>query len=274
MRVLFLLAAALVAVSAAPSPAPKPTPAPTMAPKTCPPRVRKSWDALTSTEKDTFVSAIEVAMDKGLYQKFVWLHQETMSANEAHRTCVFLFWHRKFMLAFENMLRSLGDRYACVTLPYWDYVQDYSTMQNTRDPAQRCNSILSCSAVARELGGSTQGKQSRANFFGYPFPRNTCVTTSPVSHMCVRPGTCEACVPRGNWANTPLIPGMGAASIRPRLFRSGSVVSAMSAQIESSPHDIVHGTLDGVMSNPMTSPADPIFYMHHNMLDLLHTIFY
>ncbi|RHY83796.1 hypothetical protein DYB26_013057, partial [Aphanomyces astaci] len=90
-----------------------------------------SWDALTAAEKETFVSAIEIAMDRGLYQKFVLIHQEQMGNREAHGTCVFLFWHRKYLLGFENMLRSLGDQYKCLTLPYWDYVQNYATMQNT-----------------------------------------------------------------------------------------------------------------------------------------------
>ncbi|KAF0776182.1 hypothetical protein AaE_000118, partial [Aphanomyces astaci] len=54
----------------------KPTPAPTSDPS-CP-RIRKSWDTLTAAEKETFVSAIEIAMDRGLYQKFVLIHQEQM----------------------------------------------------------------------------------------------------------------------------------------------------------------------------------------------------
>ncbi|KAF0712876.1 hypothetical protein As57867_004608, partial [Aphanomyces stellatus] len=143
-----VVAAAVSSVQAAPTAKPTlaptvaPTPIPTTRPVTPAPtsvtsapiptcaRVRKSWEAMTTTEKDTYLSAIALAMDNGMYQKFVWVHQETMSNREAHRTCVFLFWHRKFLLAFENMLRSLGDRYKCVTLPYWDYVQDYSSMQS------------------------------------------------------------------------------------------------------------------------------------------------
>ncbi|RHZ40428.1 hypothetical protein DYB26_015710, partial [Aphanomyces astaci] len=132
----------------------KPTPAPTSDPS-CP-RIRKSWDTLTAAEKETFVSALEIAMDRGLYQKFVLIHQEQMGNREAHGTCVFLFWHRKFLLGFENMLRSLGGQYKCLTLPYWDYVQNYATMQNTPQ-AQRCTSIETCAPIATGLGGSTQG---------------------------------------------------------------------------------------------------------------------
>ncbi|KAF0703621.1 hypothetical protein As57867_007563, partial [Aphanomyces stellatus] len=148
-------------------PSPAPTPSPTPVPVTPPScaRVRKSWDSMTADEQATYVSAIGLAMDKGLYQKFVYIHQEQMSNREAHGTCVFLFWHRKYLLGFENMLRSLGDRYKCLTLPYWDYVQHYSTMQKTRN----CNSIESCSPVTKALGGSTQGSRSSKALFGYTF---------------------------------------------------------------------------------------------------------
>ncbi|KAF0683194.1 Aste57867_24737 [Aphanomyces stellatus] len=231
------------------APTPKPTakpitkPVTTTAPIPTCARVRKSWEAMTATEKDTYLSAVALAMDNGMYQKFVWVHQEQMSANEAHNTCVFLFWHRKFMLAYENMLRSLGDRYKCVTLPYWDYVQDYSSMQSPQSPTSRCRNIEACSKTAREIGGSTQGSPSSADFFGYQFQQNTCVNTSPLNHMCVRPnsGSCEKCVPRGDWTTLPLIPGMGIASIRPNLLNSGSEVAKMSKAIERSPHDVVHG---------------------------------
>ncbi|ETW08102.1 hypothetical protein H310_02463 [Aphanomyces invadans] len=75
------------APTSAPTKAPTaaPTPAPTVAPS-CK-RIRKSWEALTAAEKDTYISAIELAMDKGMYQKFVEIHKETMSTTEAHGTC-------------------------------------------------------------------------------------------------------------------------------------------------------------------------------------------
>ncbi|RHY74117.1 hypothetical protein DYB30_013364 [Aphanomyces astaci] len=253
-------------------PTPAPTPAPTSDPS-CP-RIRKSWDALTAAEKETFVSAIEIAMDRGLYQKFVLIHQEQMGNREAHGTCVFLFWHRKYLLGFENMLRSLGDQYKCLTLPYWDYVQNYATMQNTPQ-AQRCTSIETCSAIATGLGGSTQGSTSSASFFGYVYPSNRCVNQRPVNHMCTTPGSasCPKCTPRGNWAKTAMISDMGIASVRQSVL-GGSDILTVSRNIENSPHNILHNTLNGPMANAQISPVDPIFFMHHNTIDLLHTIYY
>ncbi|RHY26442.1 hypothetical protein DYB32_007610, partial [Aphanomyces invadans] len=247
-------------------------PEPTTAPA-CP-RIRKSWGALSASEQETFVSALEIAMDRGLYQKFVAIHEEKMSNIQAHGSCVFLFWHRQFLLGFENMLRSLGDRFKCLTLPYWDYVQDYATMQNTPQ-ANRCRSIEACSPITTALGGSTQGSISNANFFGHSFLTNRCVNQRPVNHMCTTAGSasCPKCLPRGDWANTPMISDMSISSVR-RSVLSGSNVLAVSQAIEYSPHNIIHSTLNGPMANARISPMDPIFFMHHNTIDLLHTIYY
>ncbi|KAF0718705.1 Aste57867_1531 [Aphanomyces stellatus] len=250
-----------------------PTPAPTAAPS-CP-RRRKSWDALTPDEKDTYISALEVAMDKGYYQKFVWVHAEHMSTTEAHGTCVFLFWHRKLLLAFETMLRSLGDRYACLTLPYWDYVQNYATMQNTAK-AKRCTNVQQCCPITTGLGGTTKGAPSRSSLFGSSYPNLRCVNERPLNHMCTVPGerNCGHCIPRANWATTRMITDMSIDSVRGQIFNSGTNVAAVSAEIENSPHASVHITLSGPLNNIAVSPQDPIFFSHHNMVDLLHTIFY
>ncbi|RHZ41575.1 hypothetical protein DYB31_015990, partial [Aphanomyces astaci] len=233
-----------------------------------------SWDALTAAEQETFKSAIEIAMDRGMYQKFVLIHQEQMSNREAHGTCVFMFWHRKYLLGFENMLRSLGDQYKCLTLPYWDYVHNYATMQNTTQ-AQRCTSIETCAPVATGLGGSTEGSNSSASFFGYTYESNRCVNQRPVNHMCTNPVSlsCPKCTPRGNWANTAMISDMGIANVRLSVL-GGSDILTVSNNIENSPHNILHNTLSGPMANPQISAMDPIFFLHHNTIDLLHTIYY
>ncbi|RHY23130.1 hypothetical protein DYB32_009299 [Aphanomyces invadans] len=265
------------APTSAPTMAPTaaPTPAPTVAPS-CK-RIRKSWEALTAAEKDTYISAIELAMDKGMYQKFVQIHKETMSTAEGHGTCVFLFWHRKLLLAYENMLRSLGDRFKCLTLPYWDYVQNYATMQNT-PVATRCKSLESCSAVLREMGGTAQYKMSSKPLFGYTFSDQRCVTARPANHMCTAAGAgnsqCDHCIPRGMWSSTPMTADMSIDSVRGQVLYSGTSIASVSRAMESSPHASIHIRLSGPQNVVAVSPMDPIFFIHHNTLDLLHTIFY
>ncbi|RHZ05335.1 hypothetical protein DYB31_005025 [Aphanomyces astaci] len=93
--------------------------------------------------------------------------------------------------------------------------------------------------------------------------------------MCTTPGSasCPKCTPRGNWAKTAMISDMGIASVRQSVL-GGSDILTVSRNIENSPHNILHNTLNGPMANAQISPVDPIFFMHHNTIDLLHTIYY
>ncbi|OWZ21521.1 hypothetical protein PHMEG_0003914 [Phytophthora megakarya] len=51
----------------------------------CGARIRKDWDSLTTTEKNTYKGALSAAMDSGAYIKFVEIHTEMQSEMEAHR---------------------------------------------------------------------------------------------------------------------------------------------------------------------------------------------
>ncbi|RHY30507.1 hypothetical protein DYB32_004261 [Aphanomyces invadans] len=83
-------------------------------------RLRKPWSMLTATERARHIAAVGDAMSAGYHHRFVEMHTEPQSECEAHG-CMFIYWHRKFLLGYENMLRSLKPEYACLTLPYWDY---------------------------------------------------------------------------------------------------------------------------------------------------------
>ncbi|KAF0718706.1 Aste57867_1532 [Aphanomyces stellatus] len=219
-------------------------------------------------------SVVPGTFSRRFYQKFVWIHNEHMSNTEAHGTCVFLFWHRKFLLGFENMLRSLGAEFQCLTLPYWDYVDDYAAMSHA-PTSKQCRSIEACAPIASGLGGSTLGQYSAAKFFGADYPSDRCIANRPLNHMCTVAGSddCPHCVPRGSWSHTKMPADMAYANVR-RQVLSGESLATVSTAIESSPHNNLHGVLAGPMANPMVSPMDPIFFMHHNTIDLLHTIYY
>ncbi|KAF0701677.1 Aste57867_7898 [Aphanomyces stellatus] len=153
----------------------------------CGPCMRLSWTRLSPAAKDTFLSAIELAMDRGLCQKFVWLHAERMNNKEAHDTCLFLFWHRKLLVVFESMLRSLGDCFACLTLPYWDYVDDYGATQYegaTSPDGSTCATIEACSPTTIDWGGSSQGAPSTDAFLAKRFRRFDASRAAP-STTCV-----------------------------------------------------------------------------------------
>ncbi|KAG2522813.1 hypothetical protein JM16_003278 [Phytophthora kernoviae] len=77
---------------------------------------------MTSAEKTTYKGALAAAMDSGAYIKFVEMHTEMRSEMEAHRQCMFIYWHRLLLVVFENMLRGQGSQYACVTVPYFNWI--------------------------------------------------------------------------------------------------------------------------------------------------------
>ncbi|RHY72918.1 hypothetical protein DYB34_005065 [Aphanomyces astaci] len=235
------------------------------------PRIRKAWDRQTDVEKATYIHALQLSMDQGLYSKFMSIHQDAVSNRQAHGTCVFLFWHRQFLVGFENMLRSLDPpRTSCLTLPYYDYVQHNLDYVN-----QRCTTIESCSPILRDLGGSTQAIRSTANIGGYTYPQFACVNASVASHFCAdSQRSCSGCIPRGPWHSTFFNPDVNFNRVKRAVLPTGSSIAAVTSAIEFSVHNSVHSMLSGVMGNLFISPVEPVFYSHHTTIDLLHTIYH
>ncbi|OQR96262.1 hypothetical protein ACHHYP_16576 [Achlya hypogyna] len=235
----------------------------------CPPRVRKPWDELTAVEQALYVRAIALSMDRGFYDQFVQLHADQMTNMAAHNTCIFLFWHRLFLLGFENMLRALAPEFACLALPYYDYVQ-----HNLDYVSSRCTTIASCSPVLGGLGGSNMRSPTArpARIHGHDFAGSRCISSQPVAHYCdVSAQSCMRCVPRGDWNTTYFSPDLNFNRVKQSIF-TGTSMAQVSAAIEASPHDSVHATLGGAMANLFVAPADPIFYSHHATVDVLQTI--
>jgi tyrosinase len=164
------------------------------------PRIRKPWEAYSQADKDLYVKAVGLAMQRGFHQKFVELHTEANSEAEAHRNCLFMYWHRMFLLGYENMLRSLGPEYACVTLPYWDHLS-----ATARAASGKCSSIEECSPIYTGLGGSTTGIDIDLRIYSTNIPDTTatkCVTAEPLSHFCGNNTRCAGCVTRGSVSTT------------------------------------------------------------------------
>ena len=157
------------------------------------PRIRKSWYTLTQAEKDLYLDATELAMDRGFHAMFLEIHSSSRSDREAHHTCGFLLWHRRFILAYENMLRSLGRRYECLTIPYWDYFADYDKVRRGE-----CSTLEACSVFLQEMGGSA-GPDTTLTINNLSI-RGNCVRNRPCNHFCEtsRRTQCALCVPRGN----------------------------------------------------------------------------
>ena len=97
-------------------------------------RIRKNEADLTDDEKSRYQAAILNMKSTGVYDRFVVIHQASMSQPDgqpmnmwAHQRPGFLPWHRQLILDFENALRAAdsslhGGAPSNLTLPYWDWV--------------------------------------------------------------------------------------------------------------------------------------------------------
>ncbi|GAB9472842.1 hypothetical protein Gpo141_00010008 [Globisporangium polare] len=231
--------------------------------------MRRSWASLSPYDQGLYKNALALAMNSGAYAKFVEVHTEMMSTTEAHKSCMFIYWHRLFLVVFENMLRAMGSAYACITVPYWDWISDYNRFVN-----RECTDMLSCSSALQGLG-SVSGQQVYLKVNGVQ-TMGYCTSTYPLDHFChttdVKGTQCVRCVTRGPWSSKYLPGSTSYASVRNQLFSANNIYD-MSTAIENGAHNNIHAALDGAMAT-FASPADPIFWSHHAMVDLLHTIFH
>ncbi|GLE11056.1 hypothetical protein PINS_up023354 [Pythium insidiosum] len=93
-----------------------------------------------------YLSAVQIAMEKGYHYRFVGVHTAHMNRITSHGACPFLLWHRRYILGYENMLRSLHPKFANLTLPYWDYFEDTSSQTISKRVMQQPRVLLAVSA--------------------------------------------------------------------------------------------------------------------------------
>eukprot|EP00644_Phytophthora_capsici_P017490 jgi/Phyca11/127261/e_gw1.67.162.1 len=208
---------------------------------------------MSSTEKTTYKNALAAAMDSGAYMKFVEIHTEMKSEMEAHKQCMFLYWHRLFLVVFENMLRGQGSEFACVTIPYFNWME-----ASNKALTGECKTLGDCSPILKELGGFTIGRKKTLDINGRNIT-GTCVSGSPLDHFC-------------DWGAAKVPASISYASVVGQVF-NGSNIDKVSRTVERGCHADIHATLGSTMAK-FQSPAEPIFWSHHAMLDALLTIFH
>ncbi|KAM7191450.1 tyrosinase [Rhypophila sp. PSN 637] len=270
---LVALATSAVTVSALSLPVPVPgsldarSPGPAVAaprapppkPKKCKKKLkRKAWHTLKKKEKKEYIDAELCLMSKpatlGLpaaanrFEELQSIHQ--IPAFITHAVGAFLPYHRLHMHAHERALREeCGYKGA---QPYWDEPRDAGNFINSDvlDPITG-------------FGGNGTGN-------GGPQPGMGCIHDGPFANFSNNLGP-------GYFQGTPNC-----------IYRFvNDTVSLMSSQpyvdeckakpnylkfwpcLEAAPHVGGHGGVGGKMLDPIASPGDPIFYLHHTWLDKL-----
>jgi len=139
-------------------------------------RIRKDYNDLTEAERQLYIKALQKAYDDGHYHLFVNIHATMRNERYAHNLASFFAWHRKYLLEFENMLRSLGTEFQCVTIPFWDWAQEARVCGKIRGNKETksdevhgsnentCESFASVSHIMKDFGGGGEpGTITRAD---------------------------------------------------------------------------------------------------------------
>ena len=230
---------------------------PTVAPNAL--RVRKSIYALTPTELQHLVAAINTVRNNGQYQDFMNRHLQAMMTmtpsnetgtqrNVAHRGPSFLAWHRAFTYEFEDLLRTVDPT---VTLPYWPFEQE--------TPGQTPRVFTA--AYFGSDGNPSQGDRViDGPFASWGITRR--IARDPDTQITRLPTQADVSVAMAytNYETAPYIES------------SAGVNMAMEGWIGNNApwgiHNDVHGYIGGDMGG-MNAVNDPIFFLVHANIDRL-----
>jgi hypothetical protein len=261
-------------------------------------KCRKNVKHLTSDEKTRFVNAV-VALksqnsvihpgSQSRYDDFVETHLNAMWDSGAnmmrplswgHGDSVFLPWHRELLFRFEELLQSVD---STVTIPYWDWTRD----QNSAAVGYPFKNDLI--AGDGDRSDSDHVKRDPAappvdatHPYIYPFDPEAWSTTIKVTD----PPAADP-PPDGplNFFQRQL--GENVTGDAPNLPQNNVTVTGTGTNFRAAIngannyltlrtrsedlHNLVHRWISGNMLR-MTSPNDPVFFMHHAQIDRMWSI--
>lgn len=247
---------------------------------------RKSVSSLTASEKSSFINAVLELERRGEYQKYVHWHHHVMVPttlpyeprdanyrNGAHRGPSFLPWHREFLMQLEGELRAIDPT---TFLPYWDWTEDAKLPDPATGPIWSADFMGGNGLEAdgwRVQDGPFAHRHGRWAVPSYPDEElpgpglkrqfGRMLPTLP-SEADVKLALAEVFYDTPPYDRSPFTIGF-----RNRL--EGWVTQRGDRRVQnpgSQLHNRVHLWVGGNMT-PMTSPHDPVFFLHHCFVDKL-----
>jgi len=219
--------------------------------------VRKSARNLTAGERAAFVAAVKrlKAQTTGRnYDWFVRTHLNYFSTvngvSHAHRSPSFLPWHRQYLIELERALQVYDP---AVTLPYWDWTVDRST---TGAPF-----------TADFMGGNGSGGNGPVTTGPFAGATNWRINVSNTTSTSLRRAMGNATLPSAAQVSTVL--GYSTYDAAPWNSSTGSGMrNRLEGFLSPGLHNVVHVWVGGHMGQA-DSPNDPVFFLHHCMIDRL-----
>lgn len=235
---------------------------------------RKNVNTLTPAEKENYIKAVKALKASGKYDQYVKWHTDAGMhstppevppgvRNAAHRGPAFFPWHREFILRFE---RDLQAEVPGVSLPYWDWAED-AALPNPESAPVWGDDLMGGN------GDPGNGNLVKTGPFAYnPADPNTWTIVdeggNPAGGLQREFGVNIATLPAqadvsGALAEVPYDSPPWDTSSNPS-FRNRLEGWIAGPQL----HNRVHVWVGGSML-PMTSPNDPVFFLHHCNVDRL-----
>ncbi|KAM3577757.1 hypothetical protein VYU27_000301 [Nannochloropsis oceanica] len=221
---------------------PAPTVAPTQFPTEAGPpfweqdcfRVRKNVLSLTPEELADFLEALQALKNNGVYDTITSVHGNPTTFNLFHGNDYFLPWHRWYVLQIENAVRDLGGKFACFSMPYWDWTLDAG--RETQSPIW--------------------------DFFGPMGKKNDsfCMREGPFAEWKNSKGGCLKRVGSDSYRF------FSPAEVLDLIMGKTDLVGGFRPAFEAGAHSRPHLFIGGAM-NSFASPDDPIFWLHHTFVD-------
>lgn len=249
--------------------------------------IRKNVTSLTASEKSAYVKAMLELKKRGEYDKYVHWHHHVMIPtvlpheprdanyrNGAHRGPAFLPWHREFLLQLEHDLRTIDKT---IAIPYWDWTADAANTDPTKVPAIWGDDFMGGNGLASDEWRVQSGSFAYKNG-GWPVPSypdddlpgsglkrqfgNIPTIRNLPTQADLALAMAEIFYDTPPYDRSPFTVGF-----RNRLEgwvtqRGDSRVTTGGSQL----HNRVHLWVGGNMM-PMTSPDDPVFFLHHCFVD-------
>ncbi|KAJ9081122.1 hypothetical protein DSO57_1018144 [Entomophthora muscae] len=203
--------------------------------------VRKNADDFSGIEKSKFLAAFR-KLHAGRFNSVMLNLTGTHLHNKnlIHGSAVFLPWHRHFLHIFQKEIRKVDPS---VVVPYWDWTR------NSNEPHK--------SRVFEWLGSDGVGKERCVKLGGKPL--EVMIDDNGVNPHCLR---------RKFDLGGKLSAFMGTSGIKKILKQRAFWPFA--ERLEAQPHASPHDNLGGDMGS-MSSPNDPLFWLHHAMVDRIYT---
>ncbi|KAJ1916945.1 hypothetical protein H4219_003469 [Mycoemilia scoparia] len=197
------------------------------------PDVRREFRNLSSKERHRYAKAVNEVYRRGWVDNLTQNH--FTSGRHVHGVPAFFPWHRQFIRDYESLLQKIDPG---LTLPYWDWTLD------------SCDPSYSKIFNDDYMGGNGD----------------------PNSNYCLQDGPYKGwqmgivdphCLQRQfnmtqYWGPEVLL----------EVQNNSTVYSELHNRIEDTVHAAVHTSIGGDMAQ-MISPNDPIFFLHHAMVDKL-----